>query len=99
MPEDNKNHWHIKPEVSVGHMISTLALAGSLMIGWNNMTDRVIRMEERTNQVQKENTRQNERMAGLQQGIDRKLERLDTKLDRLIERELNKAPRSNVPSR
>jgi len=97
MPEDNKRHWHIKPEVSVGHMISTIALAGSLIVGWNNMSDRVVRMEERTNQVQKENSRQNERMEGLQNGIDRKLERLDTKLDRLIERELNnKSNRNNI---
>ena len=93
MHEPSEHRWHIKPEVSIGHMVSTVALAGSIVIGWNNMADRVTRIEERTNQVQKENARQNERLEGLQRGIDRKLERLDTKLDRLIERELNKTPR------
>lgn len=40
--------WHLKKEVSVGHIVSTLMLAGLLIAGYIDMKTRVVALEEHT---------------------------------------------------
>jgi len=88
MADEDKN-WHVKREISVGHMVTTIALCAALITGWDALSDRVDRLEITGEQSQKINQAQDRRMEQLQQSIDDTLDKLDGKLDRLIGRILD----------
>ena len=87
------SHWHIKPEISIGHMISTIAIALTLVGGWVNTSERITRIESGRAQQNLIDQAQNERMETLQQEIVRSLDKVEKKVDKLIEREMNRQMR------
>lgn len=42
-------HWHLKREVSYGHIISTILLMLMLITGWVNISDRLTTVETKQN--------------------------------------------------
>lgn len=86
---DEDMSWHIKKEISVGHMISTATLFVAMVFAWDNLGDRVDRLETRTQNLEQTDNRQSDRMEKLQQSINGKLTKIDEKVDRLIDRMLD----------
>jgi len=88
MSGDEKN-WHVKKEISVGHMVTTAMIFVALIGGWDALGDRVDKLEIIDEQNQKINQSQDRRLEQLQRSIDDSLDKLDGKLDRLIGRILD----------
>jgi hypothetical protein len=89
MSEDTKGRepWHIKREIQLGHLITTITVAVSVIVYVSKLEQRIALVEQQ-HQVQRDRDAQQdqatrEAMATLRQQLDR----MDTKLDRLIERE------------
>ena len=89
MSGDDKN-WHVKREVSVGHMISTIMLCTAGLAAWDNLGDRVDRLEAKSDQLELADGRQAQRFESIQNAIDGKLEKIDGKMDRIIDRMLDR---------
>ena len=68
--------WHLKKEIQLGHLITTFAVAISAVLYIN-------KIEQRLSVVETQVLAQRESSALLRQ----QLERMDAKLDRLIERD------------
>lgn len=83
----DRTEWHIDKSISVGHMVSTLALAGALMgfvFSTNTKVEMVgVRLDAVEQRVTREVARQAEDMAAIRTS----LQRLEDKLDRAVERD------------
>lgn len=98
--ERRDTSWHVEKKVSVSHMISTIVLAGALVGVYQDMDNRQVRVEAAVEHIKAEAKRidqsHNRRMDAIRveqkeavKKVDRNLDKINNKLDRLIERELN----------
>lgn len=71
-----QERWHLKKEIQLGHLITTIAVAGSAIVY-------IGKIEQRLSVVETQVMAQRESSALLRS----QLERMDAKLDRLIERD------------
>jgi hypothetical protein len=90
--------WHLKKEVSYGHIISTLLLAILLIGGWVNTQNRIAVLEqhpdlgahriseERLDSLEVSVSRIEAVNLSMQKEILRRLDRQDVKLDRIEDR-------------
>lgn len=85
--DDRENKFHVDKSISVGHMVSTLALAGALagfVFSTNTKVETVaIRVNAIEQRVEREAVRQVQDMGLLRD----QLSRMENKIDRVIERE------------
>lgn len=82
--------WHLKKEIQLGHIITTVTVATSIMLFVSRIDSRVEMLEAQAlsaKQAQHERDdrqdKANAEMIGL---LRNQLERMETKLDRLVER-------------
>ena len=98
--ERRDTSWHVEKKVSVSHMISTIVLAGALVGIYQDMDNRQVRVEakvehnkEEVNRIDNDHTARMDRIRIEQKEsvkkVDKNLERINDKLDRLIERGVN----------
>lgn len=98
--ERRDTSWHVEKKVSIGHMLTTLMVAGGLIGVYVDMSGRQVKVEAAVVHLEKESVRiddqHNIRMDSIRveqkesvQKMDRNFELIQHKLDRLIERELN----------
>lgn len=74
--------WHIRKEIQLGHLLTTLTIVVSVIL-YISVLERRISLIELTVLNQKEtDTRQDRQMENQVQMIQRSLEKLDTKLDK-----------------
>lgn len=78
--------WHVNSEVSIGHIISTILLIALIIAGWDNLSDRVDKSETRIELLEKADRRQVSNFNAMRISIDKKLDRICDKIDRVIER-------------
>ena len=77
--------WHIKREVQLGHIISTLTVAASAVV-WAGKVDQRIAIVENQLVVQHErDERQDKTSHEMDMMLLAQFEKIDAKLDRLIE--------------
>ena len=80
------SHWTFKKEIQLTHVFSTIALAFAAFMYVNSMEKRISLIEERIVQ-QKEQTANNEKViTETFSHINAQIDKMDAKLDRLIER-------------
>ncbi|MBU6955751.1 hypothetical protein [Hahella sp. HN01] len=82
-----RRHWHLDKTISVGHLISTLVIAISV-ITWAGSIDR--RVEQNALAVKylnEEQVQQRQRIDAVRNEIKTDLRAINDKLDRLIERQ------------
>ena len=77
--------WEIDKSVSIGHIISTLALIGGLVGVWGNMNTKVetqaVRIDSIEQRVDREAARQRQDMERIHQSLNR----IEDRLERLAE--------------
>lgn len=73
--QQSPEHWHLKREVSISHLLTTLALVVSALWWASGVEKRIAVLE--TTSVHNAKT------------LQRQLDRINEKLDRLIQRELD----------
>ena len=84
---DDRQEWHIDKSISVGHMVSTLALAGALMGFVFSTNTKVETVQVRVDAIEHRMTRGEIRQADDMAIIRASLSRLEDKLDRAVERD------------
>lgn len=78
--------WHLKREIQLGHIITTLTVAVSVLAYLGKQEQRIVLIEQRLEQQRERDERQ-DRSAGEDKKLFvERLDRMDAKLDRLIER-------------
>jgi len=77
MERDNDAHWSIDKRVNLSHIIATGTMLVSLFVWGNKMDNRVTALE-----VHNQNNTQS------MQILDNRLNRIENKLDRLIEKSI-----------
>lgn len=83
-----QERWHLKREVQVGHVITTLAVAASAVIYVQKIETRLALIEQSQVEQRLRDKQQDEHGASAIRDINNRLERMDGKLDRLIERRM-----------
>ena len=88
MPTQQKpdTHWTIKREVQLGHVISTLVLAISAFGYITSMEKRIALMEDKVVAQKERDDKQDQRYSESIGHMNQQIDKIDSKLDRLIER-------------
>ena len=84
---DDRQEWHIDKSISVGHMVSTMALAGALAGFVFSTNTKVEVVSSRVEFVEQRVARSETRQADDMAIIRASLRRLEDKLDRAVERD------------
>lgn len=77
--------WHIKREIQIGHLVTTLAVAFSVIWYAGKLEQRVALVEQTIVAQHERDIAQDSAAATAYQQTQKQLERIDAKLDRLIE--------------
>ncbi|MFT5439125.1 MAG: hypothetical protein ACI9MJ_000986 [Alphaproteobacteria bacterium] len=85
-PVVNDRGWHLDKRVSVGHIVTTLAVAVSVVIWLNNIDKRISVVEEIAQQHAERFDRTEKRWEQELINVRRMLERIEDKLDRKADR-------------
>jgi hypothetical protein len=90
--DDERTNWHLDKRVNLGHMLTTAMLFGAMLMSVNDLQDQVIR---NTNEVK----HQREIIARVEvisaqrlRDTKAQLDKIDSKIDRLLDRELQRVP-------
>lgn len=79
------DHWHLKREVNISHIIATATLALGLVSWGLKMDQRMTRIEALVAAQRDVDDRQDRATDQVMRGVTGRLDRIDNKLDRLIE--------------
>ena len=84
-PTPKPDPWHIKREIQIGHLITTLSVAFSVIWYAGKLEQRIALVEQSITAQHDRDTGQDNQAAASYQHTARQLDRIDAKLDRLIE--------------
>lgn len=85
--EDRRNRkWHLEPTVSVGHILTTIALIGTIVAAWFDLDHRVTLNEANSIHLRELIQITEDRAEKDRAELKRAIESIDQKLDRLIEK-------------
>jgi hypothetical protein len=82
--------WHLRKELNVGHMLTTLALLGGLAVTWSQLNVRIALIEKSIEQQSTVDKRQDETSREAFARVDARLSSMDSKLDKLVEWQMHK---------
>ena len=86
MSTGDDGRWHLKREIQIGHIITTLTVAVSVVIYVGKIEQRLAVVESQIATQRERDERQDKVLADALVRLGAQLERLDGKLDRLVER-------------
>jgi hypothetical protein len=84
-PQQQPERWHIKREIQIGHLITTLTIAAAVLIYAQKIEQRVALLEEKSQTQSARDARQDEHSRDTAVLLRDQLTRLEGKIDRLIE--------------
>lgn len=82
-PTDTR--WHLKKEIQLTHIISTVSIAVAAMWYVGEIKRDVEMLKAQASTQDSRDERQDKTAAGMSAALEKRLDRLDEKLDRLIE--------------
>lgn len=86
-PDIERQAWHLDKTISVGHLLSTVIIAISVFSWASAVGRRVEQNAQAIKYLSKEQTADQHRLDALRSEIKIDLRNINTKLDRLIERQ------------
>lgn len=86
MSTGDDGRWHLKREIQIGHIITTLTVAVSVVVYVGKIEQRLAVAESQIAAQRERDERQDKVLAEAMARLGAQLERLDGKLDRLVER-------------
>ena len=86
MSTGDDGRWHLKREIQIGHIITTLTVAVSVIVYVGKIEQRLAVAESQIATQRERDERQDKVLAEAMARLGAQLERLDGKLDRLVER-------------
>ena len=81
-----KEHWHLDKRVNVGHLLTTIIIAGSMFIWASNMESRIATISADVENLKDNQAIQTESLRREISYLRGSVDKLNDKLDRLIER-------------
>lgn len=78
--------WHLKREIQVTHLISTILIAASVFMYVTKLEQRIAIIEAQAVAQRERDSIQDARAQEMQKILTDRLDKIDNKLDRLIER-------------
>lgn len=78
--------WHLKREIQIGHVITTLTVAAGALVFVQRQDQRIALVEQQLITQRDVDRRQDDALADKTLLLGRQLERIEAKLDRLVER-------------
>ena len=88
--QPGKDRWHLKREIQLGHLLTTLGLTITALTYVSKMDSRIQLLEQQVIVQRERDERQDKSNADALNSVQRALDRANDKLDRLIEREKSK---------
>lgn len=85
--EEADNKWKIKRDISVADILSFLSAALAVVYAYTTLDKRVTLVEAALVETKTESKRQETAFFQLQANIERKLDKVDEKIDRLMQRQ------------
>ena len=82
----SRQPWHIKREIQLGHIVTTITVAVAAVVYIGKLEQRIALVEERLVAQRERDTQQDKVTSDALATMRAQLERIDVKLDRLIER-------------
>lgn len=79
--------WHLKREIQLGHVITTITVAVAALVYVQRQEQRIALVEQTQHQQREVDRRQDEALNDKTLLLTRSLERIESKLDRLVERQ------------
>ena len=86
MSTGDDGRWHLKREIQIGHIVTTLTVAVSVVVYVGKIEQRLAVAESRIAAQRERDERQDKVLAEAMARLGAQLERLDGKLDHLVER-------------
>lgn len=86
MEQQQAKHWVFKREIQVGHLISSLLVAGALSSYVFTLERRIALVEQQVSVQREVDAKQDVAQAKAVDALTARLDRIEQKLDRLIER-------------
>lgn len=94
-----RENWHLDKSVSISHLLTTAAMAMTLVGGWVAISERVARLETEFSQISGQivsllerqsarDARQDGELLEIRREVSQDLRDINAKLDRLIESKL-----------
>lgn len=84
-PDTNDAKWHLKKEIQLTHLITTMTVAVSVIFYINKMEQRIALLEQHSTTQSQRDERQDRNSAETAGLLRSQLDRLEAKIDRLIE--------------
>lgn len=78
--------WHIKKEIQLGHLLTTLTIAVSVILYVSKLEQRIALIEAQVLTQRDRDDRQDKTTAESMSLLRAQLERMENKLDRVLER-------------
>lgn len=91
MADERVDGWHLRKEITWGHIVSTLILAGTMMLAFNNISTRVELNTQRINFTEKTVQQQSEQNHRDRKEIRESLKDMQNKIDKLIDLQIKSA--------
>lgn len=85
-PTPAPTHWHLKKEIQVGHVVTTLIFAMTGLIYVTKMDQRIAVIESQVAAQKERDMMQDKQHSEALSLIREQMNRMDGKLDRLVER-------------
>lgn len=78
--------WHIKKEITLGHLITTASMVVTALWWASSVETRLAVMSEREAMLAEANNRQDEAIKATLETINQRLQRIEDKLDTKVDR-------------
>jgi len=85
LPTPDPNGWHLKKEIQLGHLVTTIAVALSAVMYINKLDQRITLIEQKVADQKEQSERELKMTADSMSLLRGQLDRMDSKLDRIIE--------------
>ena len=79
--------WHLKKEIQLGHLITTFTVAVSAVVYVGKLEQRIALIEQSVRDQRERDDRQDRQAAEALALLRQQLDRMDAKLDRLVEQQ------------
>lgn len=81
-----QEHWHLDKRLNVGHLLTTIVIAGSMFMWASNMESRIATITADVENIESNQANQTEALRREISYLRGSVDKLNDKLDRLIER-------------
>lgn len=78
--------WHLKREIQLGHLLTTIGMIAAVAMYVSKIDQRLALLEQSVKHQQEVDSKQDEDFIRVQRNLDKRLDRIDNKLDALIEK-------------